>query len=262
MKKHRKLILLVLLAATSIAALSVYRQKSSYDIAYPKTGEITEAVYGLGTVKSNRRYEVIIGVLSTVQKLYVQEGASVSKDQPLIRFEEGSLFRAPFAGTITYVKVREGETALPHAPTIKLEDLSDRYIELSFEQQAALRIKKGQPAKVSFESLRGKVLSGQISALFSRESEFIGLVSVNGLDSSVLPGMTADVTVEIGRIPDATLIPLKAIQNGMVTVRKKGERWRKVKVEIGHIDGLYAEVLHQALSPEDEVRVPRAPQGK
>ena len=194
------------------------------------------------------------GVISTVTNRYVNEGELVDKGNPLIKFDEGALFRAPFKGTITFTSLYPGETAVPHIPILRMEDLNNCYIELSLEQQSILRVRVGQSAKVSFESIRGKILQGKVAAIFPREDEFLARISVEGLDSGILPGMTADVTIEIGAIRDATLIPLAAVTNGMITIRKNGH-WHKVKVDVGHIDGFFAEIKSGLLSTDDEIRI-------
>lgn len=253
MKKAWALLAIPLLAAAA-ASLVVYQQGRKFEIIHPHRGDITEAVYGLGKVKSNKRFEVILGVMSTVSRRHVNEGDLVKKGAPLIEFDSHAVFRAPFDGTVTFASVYPGETALPHTPVLRIEDLNERYIELSLEQQAALRVRRGQTAKISLESVRGQVLPGKVASIFPREDEFLARIDVEGLDASVLPGMTADVTVEIGKINDALLIPLKAVQNGTVSVRRSG-RWQKIKVDVGHIDGLSAEVIGDALSSSDEIRV-------
>ena len=248
-------VLLALILLIGIISAIFYYDSKKYETSHPKRGDIVEAVYGLGKVKSNNRFEVIVGVISTVTGRFVNEGDLVKKGDPLIQFES-AMFRAPFKGTVTYISLYQGETALPHTPILRLEDLSSRYIELSLEQQSMQRVRLGQPVKVSFESIRGKTLSGTVTAIFPREDEFLTRISVDGLDESILPGMTADVTIEIGSIKDALLVPLAALKNGYLTVRKNGQ-WKKIKVEVGHVDGLYAEIKNGSLSPEDKIRLIR-----
>ncbi len=239
------------------AVLWGVRRQRSFEYVKPVRGEVTEAVYGLGKVKSIHRFEVKLGVLSTVKRLFVREGQHVRAGEKLIEFDSNALFRAPFEGTITLIHNYEGETALPQIPILRLEDLRQRFIELSLEQEGALRIKPGQVAKISFESVRGKTHPGKVTALFSREDEFLAHIEVEGLDEGVLPGMTADVTIEIGKISGALLVPVKAIQSGMVSVRRGGKR-QKIKVEVDHVDGLMAEIKGDALSLSDEVLVPKS----
>lgn len=253
-KKHQIIALVILVVFLLFGgAYYLYSSKKNYDIIHPTIGDLTEAVYGLGKVKSHKRFEVVLGVMTTVQKLYTDEGVEVKAGDPIIQFESG-IVRAPFNGTITYVRLREGETALPQVPIIRLEDISDRYIELTLEQQAALRIEKGQTARVSLESFRSKYLPGKVAAIFPREDEFVAHIAVDGLDKNVLPGMTADVSVEIGKIKNALLVPVKAIHNGMITV-KKGSRWVNKNVDVGHVDGRNVEILHSDLKTTDEIRL-------
>ena len=232
-----------------------YMERQNYAQISPQTGEITEAVYGLGRVKSNHRYEVKVGVLSHIKKIFVKEGDFVQKGQKLIELAEGISFSAPFTGVVTLVSVYEGETAVAQTVLVRVEDLKDRHIELSLEQEGALRVKQGQSAKVSFESLRGEVLTGHVVGIFPRDNEFIANVEIGSLKESILPGMTADVSIEVGKIK-GTMIPLKALRNGIVTVLRNG-RPQKIKVEVGLVDGLSAEIKDGSLQPEDKVLVPK-----
>lgn len=260
MRLSAKVIIAAIIAVLLMGVFIYTRLHREEEIIHPSRGNITEAVYALGKVKSDERFEVIVGVDSTVTHLFTREGDQVAKGAPLIEFDRQATFRAPFAGTVTYVKAFERETVVPRIPVLRLENLRDRYIELSLEQQAALRVKKGLPAKISLESVRGKVLLGKVTALYPREDEFLAQVRVDDLDPSVLPGMTADVTVEVGKIENVILVPLRAIQNGMVT-KRVGSRWNKVKVDVGHVDGINAEIRGDTLSPSDEIRVPVSGQG-
>lgn len=221
----------------------------------PQKGEITEAVYGLGKVKSKQTYEVKLGFTSVVQKIFVSEGDFVSKDQNLMQLDSKVVFKAPFAGVITWISIHQGETASPQTVLLRLENLNDRYIELSLEQDGALRIQKNQSAKVTFESLRGEVLQGTVRSIFPKQEEFIAVVEVNSLSPSILPGMSADVSIEVGKV-EGTLVPLKSVRNGVVLIERKG-RQKKIKVELGLVDGLSAEIRSPSFEPDDLVLVPK-----
>lgn len=252
MQKKIGIISLIVLILLILIGVKFYSARQ-FEVTHPTKGNITEAVYGLGKVKSNNRYEVIIGIISTVTQRFVNEGDFVKKNAPLIKFNDDTLFRAPFSGTITLANLYPGETALPNKPLLRLEDLSQRYLELSLEQQSILHVKVGQPAQVSFESLRGQVLAGHVTAIFPREDEFLARVSVDGLNETILPGMTADVTIEVGSIQNATLVPLAAVRSGVLNVFRQGS-WQKIKVEVGRIDGLFAEIKSSDLTPSDQIR--------
>lgn len=250
----RRLVFSVLLVFLVIAATAVYFARPKSEFASPKRGEIVEAIYGLGKVKARRQVEIKIGVLSTVQDVYVKEGDTVAKGSPLIRFSDAAAFRSPLAGTVTLVAADPGETVSPQTPVIRVEDLTDRYIEVSLEQQGALRVRKGLPAEVVFETLRNEKLTGEVTALFSKNEEFLAHIEVPGLKPNILPGMTADVAIVVGRKGDALLVPLGAVANGNVIVKRDRKR-EKIPVKIGGIDGQWAEVVEGDIRMDDQIVV-------
>jgi membrane fusion protein, macrolide-specific efflux system len=254
----RRIVLPVVVAIAILVALSVYlwsRNGGTYVSA--KRGEIVEAIYGLGKVKARRQVEIKVGVLSSVQEVFVKEGDVVEKGASLIRFADGAPFRSPLAGTVTLVAADPGETVSPQVAVIRVEDLTDRYIEVALEQQGALRVRKGLPAEVVFESLRNEKLTGQVTALFSKNEEFLAHIEVPGLKMNILPGMTADVAIVAGKKQDALLVPLNAIANGQVIVKRE-RRTLKIPVKIGGIDGQWAEVVEGDVRLEDQIAVKSA----
>ena len=253
MKKRTQLIALSVLIL-AIACFAFFLTTSRPETVSPKRGKIVDAVYALGRVKSWRHYDLRIGILTTVKKLYVREGQAVKKGDPLIQFADSALFRAPFDGVVTSLNVNEGESAAPQISVLQVEDLKDKYIEVSLEQSGALRVEKGQTAKIVFESLRGETLQGKVTALFSKRDEFLAQIEVQGLKESILPGMTADAAILVGENPNALLIPLNSYKNGYVTVLRDRRRV-KVPVKIGAIDGQWAEVLGDSLKENDQLIV-------
>lgn len=247
-------VVVIVLVVTG-ALVQKFLQSKQFVRVQPQVGELTEAVYGLGKVKSNQKYEVKLGVISTVRHLYVSEGDSVKAGQKLVDLDSNVAFKAPFDGTVTMINVNEGETASPQVVIMRLENLKDRFIELSVEQEGALRIQKGQVARVSFETLRGKVLFGKVTTIFPKGDEFIADVQIDKLSDAILPGMTADVSVEIGKIK-GTLVPLKALRNGTLSIVRNGKN-QKIKVDVGLVDGLSAEIKSGDLLPTDEILIPK-----
>jgi multidrug efflux pump subunit AcrA (membrane-fusion protein) len=253
--KHRWLWISLAILAAALAATRWFVQRNGMDYVNPRYGPIVEAIYGLGKVKTERVYEVKLGVVKTLRRLYVQEGDTVKKGAPLVGFDGGLLFRAPFDGTVTLIAFREEQSVFPQQTVLRLEDLSTRYVEVSLEQEGALRVRPGQPVHVVFESLRGEQLSGKVAAIFSRNDEFLAHINVP-LAPNVLPGMTADVAIETGRKDKALLVPVSAITDGRVRIMRDGKR-KTVKLKIGNIDGNWAEVLGGNLRTTDEVIVRR-----
>ena len=217
-----------------------------------RRGSVVEAVYGLGTVTSPRTFQLRVGVTVGLEDVYVKEGDVVKSGSPLVRLSGNVVQRSPLAGTVTAVGYRKGETVFPQVPILQVVDLTDLYVAVSLEQQGALRVKKGQVAKLSFESLRAQKLSGVVSAVFPVDGQFMVHIDVQGLPSEVLPGMTADVAIEVAKKDSALLVPVAAISSGRVTV-VRGNKKQRVEVKLGTIDGQWAEVVSGDLQEGDQV---------
>ena len=250
--KNRRIQMAAVVAAVVLAVLvAVLWRTNNLEYVEPRHGPIVDAIYGLGKVKTERFYEVKLGVALTVERLYVREGDRVLRGKPLVRFEGAAEFRAPFSGTVTLIAFQEAQSVFPQQTALRLDDLSTKYIEVSLEQQGALRVRPGQPVKVVFEGIRGEVLQGQVATVFSRNDEFLAHIKVP-LADNILPGMTADVAIEAGKRDNALLVPAAAITNGRVTIVRDGKR-ETVKLRIGGIDGKWAEVLEGDLRDGDRV---------
>lgn len=256
-KSHWLLAVITVTIAVLIVAGIYSFTRSRIEYVSPKYGPISEAIYGLGKVKTDNVYEVKLGVIKTLEELYVREGTAVQKNDPLVRFEGSLVFRAPFAGTVTNIAFDEKQSVFPQQMVLRLEDLKTKFIEVSLEQQGALRVRPGLPVRVVFESIRGEVLEGKLSAVFSRDEEFLAHIEVP-LADNVLPGMTADVAIEVDRKDKALLVPLSAISDGRVKIVRNGKR-RTIKLKIGSVDGNWAEVIEGDIGVDDEIIVPHSP---
>lgn len=239
-----------------LAFIITFTGCSVKDGVNPKIGPITESIYAIGIVKSDNSYELKMGVLSAVKKYYVKEGDTVKYSQNLLMNDSGTIFRAPFAGVVTDLPYSVGETIAPQQNVLSLVDLTTLSLEASLEQQGALRVKRGQLVQISFESFRSKVFQGIVKNILPRNSEFVVQVDVKDLPANILPGMNADLSIEIMKNPKAILLPLAAVTNGHILL-KKGKDTVKTPVVVGVIDSEYAEIISPMLSVDDEVFLPK-----
>ena len=206
-------------------------QQSSVTYETIKKSSIVESVYGIGTLTAEKSLSIKSGVTSTILKLYVQEGKVVKKGAPLTNLEGIGTFTAPFAGTIVSSPFKEGETVFPQTSIMTLIDLTKTYLLVSIEQQGALRIKPGLPVRVSFDGLRDKVFNGRVE--------------------SILPGMTADVSIVLQEKKDILLVPVAALELKNAVIKRNGKILR-IPIELGLTDGAYAEVKSGDIKVGDE----------
>lgn len=255
--QKKRILIPLSVAVTLVLTLVIQRAyfSSKFEKVTPRVGPIVEAVYALGTVKSDQLYAQKFGFTGTIERLYVREGDEVKKGAPLLLSDSGVTFRAPFEGTITRLYFHEKEIVSPGAVILTLVNQGELYIEVSLDQESALLIRRGQEAELSFETIRGQKAKGRVSAVYPSEGQFLVRIDTDALPGEILSEMTADVAIEISRREKALLIPLAAIERGVVRLERKGKEQR-INVKVGAIDGTWAEALDESVLPDDLVFVP------
>lgn len=222
---------------------------------HPIRGDIVEAVYGLGTVESDDVFHAKAAIVTSVDEFFVTEGQDVLKGQKLFRTDQGSVTTAPFDGRVTEIPVSIRENLFPQSPVLTLMNLKKLYLAVSLEQQGAMRIRPGVKAEISFEFFRNKKIKGTIATVYPQRDQFIAKVAIDEWPAGVLPGMTADVAFEVARKEAVTLVPVKAIVNGHLRLKRAGKKM-KLPVQVGLVDLEKAEILSPALEPSDELILP------
>jgi membrane fusion protein, macrolide-specific efflux system len=254
--KRRKLLVIIAIVVIALAAGIFYGRYTQVDLIDVKRGNIQEAIYGLGKVKSNQIYELKPGVTGSILDIYVREGDRVTKGQKLLRFDDRGIATAPFDGTVTSLPFHISENVFPQTVVLRIEDLKDLYIEVALEQQGALRVKPKQIASISLESLRGVTMTGIIESVFPKDDQFMVRVKAAMFPPEVIPGMTADIAITVGEKKDVLLVPLGSVSNGRLTVFRDRKKL-KLAVKIGAVDGDWAEVLEGDIKADDQVVLPK-----
>jgi macrolide-specific efflux system membrane fusion protein len=250
-----KFILFALIAAGIILAASlsyVFYFKTQTVITHPRRGPIVEAIYGLATATARNKFSFKVGLTKTVQKVHATEGQMVKKGQALMELSDGMRIFAPFAGTVTSLPYNAGENVFSDSPVVIVEDLSDQYMVANLEQQGAIRVKKGMPVKMSFETIREKIYIGTVKTVFPQKGQFVVHIESKEIPNDILPGMTADVSIVVSTKENALLVPIKAIKSGTIQIRRDGHR-QKVNLKIGAMDSEWAEIISDNLNENDEI---------
>lgn len=250
------LILCALLVAGVVFARTVIDRTQGTVTDPIRRGEIVDAVYGIGTVTATRSYSIKPGVISRISDLFVQEGDSVRRGAKLAEIDQ-VIYKAPFDGVINFLPFKVGENIFTQLPILVLTDLRDRYLVASLEQQGALRVRPGQKAKLSFDSIRNETFEGVVQSVYSYHSNFLARIDVPGLPSEILPDMTADIAIIIREVKDALLIPVAAYENGSVWVKRGHGIPILTPVTLGVVDGAMAEVASGNLNVGDTLMVRR-----
>ncbi len=243
------------LVGAAVGATVMYRTR--YDTESARRGDIVEAVYGIGTVTTEKTFTARAPIPVRIVKVYVVEGAEVLADDPLLRLDSGATIRAPISGKLTQLLVHKGETVAPSQALLEVQDLSSRYVRLLLDQESALRVLPGQQVKFAFESLRGNRYDGEVKFVYPSSGRFVVRIDSDALPPEILPGMAADVAIEVNRRKNGLLVPIATIRDGVVQVLREGRR-QKIQVKVGAVEGNWVEILEGDIRMDDELIVGRS----
>lgn len=256
---HKKTLFISILLAVSFVMggyfLIQYR-KGNILLVSPKRSSVKEVIYGIGTVQARQKFSFKVGLAKTVESVAVQEGDAVKKGDLLLRLTDGLTIRSPLDGIVVSLPFHAGENVFSDQPVIEVQDLRDRYITANLEQQGALRVKIGMTSSLSFESLRQEIFKGKIQSVYPKNGQFVAHIEVEKMPEQIIPGMTADVGIEVAEKDQVLLVPLKALNAGMITVQRGG-RNLKIPIQTGVMDQEWIEVVSGDIQDTDLVLVPK-----
>jgi RND family efflux transporter MFP subunit len=165
-----------------------------------------------------------------------------------------TLVRAPIAGVVTQVMLREGDLAAPSVPIATIVRSDKLKAVLRVPERDFLHVETGMPVRISplakpDQAVEAKVsLKGPVVDRLTRT----GLVEVN-LDNKagqLVAGSAVRAQIELGRKPNVVMVPAEAVIFTIETDRNgkalafvaEGERARRVDVTVGARQGSALEI--------------------
>ena len=173
-----------------------------------------------------------------------------------------SSVRAPFAGTITLVEVKPGDSVLSSQPAVQLFDLSRLFVEAQFSEVDINKIHPGQIVALSFDAELDREYEGIVTQVGITGNVFQGIVNFRILieiihpDEAIRPGLTAVVNIITSEIDDVLLVPNRAVRlidgQRVVYILQNGES-QIVPVELGGSADTQSEVVGGGLQEGDQI---------
>lgn len=216
----------------------------------PVISPVVEAVYALGTVKSDKSVNIRFGMNSVITRFYVREGDSVSKGTPLLETDSSVTFRSPIEGVVTTKNYNENEVVPAGQAVITITDMKTLYVRVSLDQESIITVRKGMKTEISFENLRNLKVYGDVESIYQTGGEFVVRIKVPVMPDMVLPEMTCDTAIIIREKPDAILIPSNSVTNDTVKI-KRNKEIKTVSVKTRAVENGLVEVIQGDIRPDD-----------
>ncbi|MFZ6030265.1 MAG: efflux RND transporter periplasmic adaptor subunit [Chloroflexota bacterium] len=176
---------------------------------------------------------------------------------------------APFAGTVTQVKVMPGDMVSAGQAAFRIDDLSKLFVDLDVSEIDIAQIQEGQAVSITFDSIPDQEYSGVVTSiglvgsLQQNMVYFPVTVQLTNPDRAVKPGMTAIANIVISQVDDVLQLPNRAIRSEdgtrFVYVVRAGVA-EKVIVKVGMVSDTASEVIAEGLREGDQVLLGTIPE--
>jgi membrane fusion protein (multidrug efflux system) len=125
------------------------------------------------------------------------------------------IIKAPFAGHLGIRYVDVGQYLQPGASIVTLQQLDPIYVDFTLPEQSLPQIATGQKVAASVAALRGAPVDGVIDAINAKVDEATRSIQVRASfknpEHKLLPGMFANVAIEVGTPQRVLTLPQTAI---------------------------------------------------
>jgi RND family efflux transporter MFP subunit len=170
---------------------------------------------------------------------------------------ERMTIKAPFDGVVSVVNAHPGDLINPGDPIITMIT-TDRIVEAKISEENFANIRPGEKVSVRFLPYGAWVYNGTVTKVLptadpETQRHLVDLVVTDIEPEKLIPGITGEVSIEVGRHPAKSIIPRRALLNENVYVVKNGRvELRQVKKGFVWLTGV--EIL-EGLEPGEQVIV-------
>jgi len=177
---------------------------------------------------------------------------------------EAATMTAPFDATVISVGAAVGDLVSSNTTIVTLADLSNLRVRAIVDETEISQVEIGQEAVITFDAFPGYRFRGQVlevplqGQITQNILTYEVPVSLEGTEEvSLKPGMTANVSIVVGRRQNVLLVPVMAVQQGeegsVVRVQDSPQGPAvEAPVSLGLSDGMYVEV-RRGLNEGDRV---------
>lgn len=258
-RKFIRTILLLTLLAAVVGALYIYllpmlesQKVQSYDAYVVRRGSIvtknsftaTISIASSETHKNTTR-------ATAIREIYVTNGQAVRKGDKLMQLDNGELLKAGLDGVVTEMRFDTTDWLWNNVDLIQVSDLTNLKVSLSVDEYDVRNVSAGQKCLVTIVPT-GEVFETEISHVdrVSSSSGQVAFYTVTAdltVPESVLPGMTASVTIPSDCAADTLILDMAALafdeEKQPYVLQRTDTGYREVPVTTGLSDGMQVQIL-------------------
>jgi|WetSurMetagenome_2_1015567.scaffolds.fasta_scaffold01720_11 HlyD family secretion protein len=194
------------------------------------TSQRTRALFAKGLVAQADLDQAVADSISTAT---ARNSAQAALDRAKVNLGYATI-RSPITGVVINRAVDVGQTVAAsfNTPTIFTiaDDLARMQVQASIDEADIGQVKTGQVATFTVDAYPTRTFSGTVSQIRLQPTTVQNVVSytvmidVENADMALLPGMTANVTIEVQKAHDVVIVPVAALK--FTPPISKAGKWR------------------------------------
>lgn len=215
-------------------------------------GELVTTSSFDGSVSASKMQTLVAQTSARVKEVFVQEGASVSENERLLRLSDGTTVSSDISGELWERFVQPGDYVTAGTGLATVLDPASFELKIQVDEYDIQSIALGQEFEVYIpatgESVQATAAHIGKTAVQTGSTTYYEVVLQVELPESTLPGMQVEATMTRERIENVLLLRMEALQydeDGRVYATRENSEGKLVSVEItlGSNDGVYVQVL-------------------
>ena len=173
-----------------------------------------------------------------------------------------SRLQAPFAGTVTDLKIQPGDQVTPGMQAVRIDDLSRLLVDVQIPEVDINRIRAGQQTRLTFDGILNKEYNGIVTGVgrvgnaVQGAVNFTVTIELTDADELVRPGMTAAVNIIVEQLENVLTVPNRAVRlldgERVVYLLVNGQP-QATKITIGATADTHSEVIGGDVKEGDTV---------
>lgn len=208
--KFKRIFNIVLIIAV-IAACSIGYYYYSKGVNYFTTdnAKVTAKLYPIMPVSSGK-----------ILEWNVEAGDLVEKNEVLGRQEVLPYITSPIDGTVVKSDIVENQSVAATTQLAVVADTSNMYIGVNIEETDIMKIKVGQPVKVTIDAYPGRTFNGKVTDIDQTTQTYFSSSATSFSTSGTYTKVTQLIPVKVVLENDEKL-PMTLGMNAVVTIKLK-----------------------------------------
>ena len=263
----KKIIILLSIITILILAILLLKPKKEETSTNYKDVKVTKQTI-INTLSSSGEVtsDTVTKYLSTnkyFSKIYYEVGEYVKKGSKIVKYTNGTYFKAPCDLVITSYNVPDSKERIRSNNYVEYKKLNDLDMSISIDETDINKLELNDEVTITLNYDESKTYTGKITFInnigsySSSGTKYSATVSFTN-DGNVKLGMSGNVSIEIEKSEDAITVPIEAIQTRgnekYVLVVDDNNETTEAIVTTGISNSAYVEIK-SGLNGEETIRM-------